>query len=67
MRSFYDGILPLLIVCHKNSYVITVFTTTYLLTWILEVASKQLRMLHGPVGDSTTSLNSLSPQMSELV
>ena len=38
-----------------------------LCTWILGVVSKQLRLLHGRVGDSTTSLNSLSPQMSELV
>ena len=36
-------------------------------TWILGVVSKQLRPLHGRVGDSTTSVNSLSPQMSELV
>ena len=35
--------------------------------WILGVVSKQLRLLHGRVGDSTTSVNSLSPQMSELV
>ena len=34
---------------------------------ILGVASKQLRLLHGRVGDSTTVVNSLSPQMSELV
>ena len=37
-----------------------------ILTWILGVASKQLRLLHGRVGDSTTVVNSLSPQMSEL-
>ena len=36
-------------------------------TWILGVVSKQLRLLHDRVGDSTTSVNSLSPQMSELV
>ena len=36
-------------------------------TWILGVASKQLRLLHGRVGESTTLVNSLSPQMSELV
>ena len=35
--------------------------------WILGVASKQLRLLHGRVGDSTIVVNSLSPQMSELV
>ena len=29
--------------------------------------SKQLRLLRGRIGDSTTSVNSLSPQMSELV
>ena len=37
------------------------------ITWILGVVSKQLRLLHGRVGDSTTSVNSLNPQMSELV
>ena len=40
---------------------------TYLDTWILGVASKQLRLLHGGVGDSTIVANFLSPQMSELV
>ena len=40
---------------------------TWILTWILGVVSKQLRLLHGRVGDSTTSVNSMSPQMSELV
>ena len=38
-----------------------------ILTWILRVASKQQRLLHGWVRDSTTVVNSLSPQMSELV
>ena len=45
----------------------TTRVTIYVLTWILGVVSKQLRLLHGRVGDSTTSVNSLSPQMSELV
>ena len=36
-------------------------------TWILGVVSKQLRLLHGRVRDSTPSVNSLSSQMSELV
>ena len=36
-------------------------------TWILGVTSQQLRLLHGGVRDSTTVVNSLSPQMSELV
>ena len=36
-------------------------------TWILGVASKLLRLLHGRVEDSTTFANSLGPQMSELV
>ena len=40
---------------------------SYLDTWILGVVSKQLKLLHGRVGDSTTSVNSLSPQISELV
>ena len=31
------------------------------------MASKQLRLLHDRVGDSTTLVNSLSPQKSELV
>ena len=39
----------------------------YLDTWILGVASKQLRLLHGRVRDSTIAVNSLNPQMSELV
>ena len=39
----------------------------YLDTCILGVASKQLRLLHGRVVDSTIVVNSLSPQMSELV
>ena len=40
---------------------------TLILTWILGLVLKQLRLLHGRIGDSTTSVNSLSPQMSELV
>ena len=40
---------------------------TCLDTWIVGVASKQLRLLHGRVGDSTIVVNSFSPQMSELV
>ena len=31
------------------------------------MASKQLRLFHGRVGDSTTLVNSLSREMSELV
>ena len=42
-------------------------TVATLLTWILEVVSKQLRLLPGRVGHSTTLVNSLIPQMSELV
>ena len=38
-----------------------------LIYYILGVASKQLRLLHGRVGDSTTVENSMSPQISELV
>ena len=33
------------------------------LTWILGLVSKQLRLLRGRVGDSTTLVNSLSPKM----
>ena len=40
---------------------------TWILSWILGLVSKQLRLLRGLVGDSTTLVNSLSPQMSELV
>ena len=43
----------------------TSFATCY--TWILGVASKQPKLLHGRVGNSTIVVNSLSPQMSELV
>ena len=39
----------------------------YLLGYLIGVASKQLRLLHGRVGDSTIVVKSLSPQMSELV
>ena len=35
--------------------------SSFIVTWILGVVSKQLRLLHGHVEDSTTSLNSLSP------
>ena len=35
--------------------------------YILGVDSEQPRLLHGRVGDSTIVVNSLSPQMSELV
>ena len=35
--------------------------------YLLGVASKQLRLLHGRVGDSTTVANSLSLQMSALI
>ena len=48
----------------------TIFNTHLVVdhTWILGVASKQqLRLLHDRVRDSTTVVNSLSPQMSELV
>ena len=47
---------------NKNTIIINI-----ILTWILGVASKQLRLLHGRVVDSTIVVNSLSPQMSELV
>ena len=38
---------------HTEGCVVAV--TGYLLTWILGDFSKQLRLLHGRVGDSTTS------------
>ena len=39
-------------------------TTNWIVdTFILRVASKQLRLLRGRVGDSTTLVTSLSPQM----
>ena len=40
---------------------------SYFQSQLLGVASKQLRLLHGRVGDSTIVVNSLSPQMRELV
>ena len=45
----------------------SVENNTGILTWILGVVLKQLRLLRGRVGDSITLVNSLSPQMSELV
>ena len=50
-----------------EDFTFTFTLLTYLLTWILGVASMQLRLLHGRVGDSTIVVNCLSPQMSELV
>ena len=52
---------------HLIFIVVIILLLTYLLTYILGVVSKQLRLLHGRVGDSTASVNSLSPQMSALV
>ena len=52
--------------CHITSFLWRILRE-YLDTWILGVASKQLRLLHGRVGDSTIVVNSLCPQMSELV
>ena len=43
------------------------YSREQVLTWILIVVSKQLRLLRGRVGASTTLVNSLSPQMNELV
>ena len=51
----------------NNILYLVISTEEELLTWILGVASKQLRLLYGRVGDSTILVNSLSPQMSELV
>ena len=44
-----------------------IYPRGYLLTWILRIASKPLRLLHGRVGDSTIVVNSSSAQMSDLV
>ena len=49
--------VPWRTVAHQN-------WTSYLDNWS---GFKQLRLLHGRVRDSTTVVNSLSPQMSELV
>ena len=54
------------ITTYSSSHPCTTSMCTSLDTWILEVASKQLRLVHGRVGDSTIVVNSLSPQMSEL-
>ena len=51
--------------CTSSTVSIPIYIHIY--TWILGVVSKQLRLLHGRVKDSTTSVNSLNPQMSELV
>ena len=64
-------LLSLLIAIHISSlnWLISgvCYMHVYLYTCILGVVSKQLRLLHGRVGESTTLVNSLSPQMSELV
>ena len=49
-----------------NNCCLTNKKSIWFVTLVVWVVSKQLR-LHGRVGDSTTLVNSLSPQMSELV
>ena len=56
----------LISVIHIN-IIIDVSYSDVLKRYLLGVASKQLRLLHGRVEDSTIVVNSLSPQMSELV
>ena len=51
---------------HENVFILRMLSSL-LESWSLGVASKQLTLLHGRVGDSTIVVNSLSPQMSELV
>ena len=55
----------------KSSHLVRVAIKTVHIYWDsyldIGVASKQLRVLHGRVGDSTIVVNYLSPQMSELV
>ena len=52
---------------HVHTHIQMSHSRVCVLTWILGVASKLLRLLHGRVGDWTIVVNSLSPQMSELV
>ena len=59
-------ILPTYIVREKRKGEIVDNKKVYLLTLILGVVSKQIRLLHGRVGETTTLVNSLSTQMSEL-
>ena len=69
MISYYMANISHFMICLLYILYLSLYDmlTTYLLTCILEVASKQLRLLHSQAGDSTTVVNSLSPQMSELV
>ena len=63
----YNSILNVKTQMSLNSNDNLVVDVESVYTWILGVASKQLRLLHGRVGDSTIVVNSLSPQMRELV
>ena len=51
-------------ICTSEQFLV-ILCDTYLDTWSGFKAA--IRLLHGRVGDSTTLVNSLSPQMSELV
>ena len=50
----------------RLSHKILPWDCTLVIVIVIVVVSKQLRLLHGRVGDSTILINSLSPQMSEL-
>ena len=64
--SFIDAIH--LIYIHINYYIfVSANQIIFGFQYLLGVASKQLRLPHGRVGDSTIVVNSLSSQMSELV
>ena len=65
--TLYMVTIVTLVLLHYGHDCYISIVTLCLDTWILGVASKQLRLLHGRVGDSTIVVNYLSPQMSELV
>ena len=50
----------------RSPLIVKVYVLGYL-DILFGVVSKQLRLLHGQIGDSTIVANCLSPQMSELV
>ena len=68
MSKIINGMKLIYIYIYISYYeAVIIACLSSILTWILGVASRQLRLFHGRVGVSTTLVNSLSPQMSELV
>ena len=64
--SVHSGLCESLSIRIKTNF-LNIIIYCMLYTSVLGVASKQLRLLRGRGGDSTTVVNSLSPQISELV